>query len=123
MSRFLQTVLVIILGKVKSFLLLTSADLTSQAVKAVDIVHPKVIQFQGLQYNPADIANSVLGPFKTWISRMFSSHVVANHVVSCDSWMVFLYIREGFPCVLIGIPDYLELKLVVLPSVGSYGEY
>ena len=67
MSRFLQTVLVLILGKVNSLLLLTSTDHTSHAVKAVALVHPKVIQFQVLPYRPADIVNSVLGPFETWI--------------------------------------------------------
>ena len=35
--------------------------------------------------------------------------------------MVFLHVREGFPYVLIGIPDYLEWKLAILPSMGSYG--
>ena len=36
--------------------------------------------------------------------------------------MVLLHIREGFPCVLIGIPAYLELRLAILKSMGSYGE-
>ena len=37
--------------------------------------------------------------------------------------MVFLNIREGFPCVLIGITAYLELQLAILTSMGSYGEH
>ena len=37
--------------------------------------------------------------------------------------MVFLHIRGSFPCVLIGIPDYLELLLAILPYMGSYGEH
>ena len=37
--------------------------------------------------------------------------------------MVFLHIREGFPCVIIGILAYLELKLAILSSMGSYGEH
>ena len=123
MPRFLQTVLVLILGKLNSLLLLTSVDLTSHAVFAFDLVHPKVIQFQGFPYCPADIVNSVLGPFETWMPRLLSSHVVKNHVVRCGSRMVFLHIRKGFPCVLIDIPAYLEFQLVVLPSVGSYGEH
>ena len=65
----------------------------------------------------------VLGPFEIWISRLLSSCIVANHIIGCGSQIVFLHIREGFPCVLIGIPDYLELQLAILPSMGSYGEH
>ena len=49
--------------------------------------------------------------------------LVVNHIIGCGSRMVFLYIREGFPCEIIGIPDYLELQLVILPSMESYGEH
>ena len=45
MLRFLQTIPERLLGKVNSFLLLASADLKSHALKAVALVHPKVIQF------------------------------------------------------------------------------
>ena len=65
----------------------------------------------------------MFGPFEIWVSRLLSSCVVANHVIGCGLRMVFLHIREGFPCELIGIPDYLELQLAILPSMGSYGEY
>ena len=65
----------------------------------------------------------MFGPFDIWVSRLLSSCVVSNHVISCGSRIVFLHVREGFPCVLIGIPAYLELQLAILPSMGSYGEH
>ena len=98
-------------------------ELTSHAVKAVALVHPKVIKFQVLPYCTAHIRNSVLGTFEIWISRLLYIHVVANHVIGCGSRMVFLHIKEGLPCVLIGITDYLELQLAVLQLVGRYGEH
>ena len=65
----------------------------------------------------------MFGPFEIWVSRLLSSCVVANHIIGCGLWMVFLHIREGFPCELIGILAYIELKLAILISMGSYGEH
>ena len=106
-SRLPQSIFELLPGKVNSLLLLSPADSASHSEKEVALFHPKIIQFDGYPNRSADIPDSIICPFEIWSSLFLSSHVIANHIIVCGSRVVFLHVREGLPCVLIGVPAYL----------------